>query len=197
VLRKGLPMKTPIRLLLAASLIVCLRLDAQSANDWQKWKEEREQNRKSDPIEEALRDIAQRAHEREMQQRQLQHEAEMRAARPAAPLPSMDEFVTLGHPNGRAWLLMSEEFNSAYVRGHLDALAIHATPEVQDLWARCQCGPLAIATGVAAYYRANPAYARMPVAFAMKLFVWKSVGTGQNIIDAEAARMMSSVANAR
>lgn len=150
----------------------------------------------------ALSGMADHAHEREMQRRQFAHELEMQRLQQQAAASQSQQVdadvshgITSGFVNGFAWQALGEDSGAGlYVKGYIDGLIIFGADETRKRWDRCACSPGDVASGVTEFYRENPAYMRMPVIEAVKLFVWKATGTSRDTIDGEAARIMRVVA---
>jgi hypothetical protein len=101
----------------------------------------------------------------------------------------VDDIRTAGLSNGRAWTSMTDDMRMSYLIGYLDACVIAnpASTVVIDAFHCCKYSE--ISSGITRFYSTEPAYARIPVPIALRLFLDRAKGVPAEKIakDADAA----------
>src|ERR1700693_4562061 len=101
------------------------------------------------------------------------------SARPGVAAPNTK---TQGYLNGHAWAAFSDDGRIGYVIGFGERAAYYGALTST----RCQCSIEDMMKGVNAFYASDPAYARLPIAFAVQIAVDRANGTPREEISKKA-----------
>lgn len=158
-----------------------------------------------------LGDFVRSLNDRQERERQRQHELQMQrewlAAQPqpqqppkaadaakidfilqtvcdTLPVVVRDTSLTYGTFNGRMWTSMSRAQRPLYIEGILDVVRLAQLPNGSTFECPCTFGEMAI--GIDQFYASDVAFQRLPIVFAMQMYVWRAKGETPDAVTANA-----------